>query len=168
MATNSIVAPIISELHSLKTHQELQQIITLAARGAFVFTIIVGAFIALTGSYLLSFFGSAFFKGYPALLILLLGQTINAVSGSVGLIMILTGHHVQAARIFGLSAMLNIIFNAILIPFFGIVGAALATAITTALWNIVMIYFVVAKLKINPTVIRVSNFKTRSPKKVSL
>jgi O-antigen/teichoic acid export membrane protein len=168
MATNSIVAPIISELHSLKMHQELQQIITLAARGAFVFTISVGAFIALAGPYLLSFFGSAFFKGYPALLILLLGQTINAVSGSVGLIMILTGHHVQAARIFGLSAMLNIIFNAILIPFFGIVGAAVATAITTALWNIVMIYFVVAKLKINPTVIRVSNFKTRSPKKVSL
>ena len=133
--------------------EELQQIITLAARGAFVFTIIVGASIAFTGSYLLSFFGSEFSKGYPVLLILLAGQTINAFSGSVGLIMTLTGHHVKAARIFGLSAVLNILFNAILIPYFGIIGAAIATAVTTALWNIVMVYFVVSQLKINPTVI---------------
>jgi O-antigen/teichoic acid export membrane protein len=151
MAANSIVAPVISELHSLKMHQELQQIITLAARGAFVFTIIVGAFIAFTGPYLLLFFGSAFFKGYPALLILLLGQTVNAVSGSVGLIMNFTGHHVQAARIFGLSAILNIVFNAILIPFYGIIGAAIATATTTALWNIVMVIYVGSRLRLNPT-----------------
>ena len=153
MAANSIVAPVISELHSLKMYQDLQHIITLAARGAFIFTFIVGALIALTGPYLLSFFGSVFSKGYPALLILLVGQIINAIAGSVGLIMTLMGHHVQAARIFGLSAMLNILFNAILIPHFGIIGAAVATAATTALWNIVMVYFVVTKLKINPTVI---------------
>jgi O-antigen/teichoic acid export membrane protein len=151
LAANSIVAPVISELHSLKMYKELQQIITLAARGAFVFTIIVGAFIAFTGPYLLSFFGSAFFKGYPALLILLLGQTVNAVSGSVGLIMNFTGHHMQAARIFALSAMLNIIFNAILIPFYGIIGAAIATAVTTALWNIIMVIYVGSRLRINPT-----------------
>jgi len=153
MATNSIVGPVISELHSLKMRQELQHIITLAARGAFVFTFIVGVFIAFTGPYLLIFFGPVFAKGYPVLLILLLGQAVNAIAGSVGLIMTLTGHHVQAARIFGLSAMLNILFNAILIPRFGIIGAAVATAITTALWNIAMAYFVLTKLKINPTVI---------------
>lgn len=151
MAANSIIAPVTSELHSLNMHQELQKIITLAARGAFVFTIIVGAFIAFTGPYLLSLFGSVFFKGYPVLLILLLGQTVNAISGSVGLIMTLTGHHVQAARIFGLSAMLNILFNAILIPHFGMIGAAVATAITTALWNIIMVIYVVSRLRLNPT-----------------
>jgi O-antigen/teichoic acid export membrane protein len=151
MAANSVVAPVISELHSLKMHQELQQIITLAARGAFVFTIIVGIFITIAGPYLLSFFGSAFIKGYPALLILLLGQTVSAVSGSVGLIMNFTGYHVQAARIFGLSAILNIVFNTILIPFYGIIGAAIATATTTALWNIIMVIYVTSRLRLNPT-----------------
>ena len=151
MAANSIVAPVISELHSVEMHQELQQIITLVARGAFIFTVIVGAFIAFIGPYLLLFFGSVFSKGYPVLIILLVGQTINAIAGSVGLIMTLTGHHVQAARIFGLSAMLNILFNAILIPHFGIIGAAVATAITTALWNIMMVIYVGSRLRLNPT-----------------
>jgi len=151
MAANSIVAPVISELHSLKMHQDLQHIITLAARGTFVFTFIVGVFIALTGPYLLIFFGPVFSKGYSVLLILLLGQAVNAIAGSVGLLMTLTGHHVQAARIFGLSAMLNIIFNAILIPRFGIIGAAIATAITTALWNVIMVIYVGSRLRLNPT-----------------
>jgi O-antigen/teichoic acid export membrane protein len=50
------------------------------------------------------------------------------------------------------SAILNIILNAALIPQWGAEGAAMATAISTVVWNILLVSFVQKKLniKMNP------------------
>lgn len=152
-AVNSIAAPMISELYSTGRHQELQRTVTLAARGIFVFTLIASMSLAIMGEYVLGFFGDEFVIGYIPLIILLGGQAINAMSGSVGFLMIMTGHHNQAAMIIGGSAILNILMNAIFIPLYGIVGAAISTAATTALWNLMMLAYVWRRMDINPTVL---------------
>lgn len=101
---------------------------------------------------LLSLFGSEFTVGYSALVILTVGQLVNALAGSVGFIMTMTGHQREAAWVTFGSTVLNISLNAILIPRFGIEGAATATAFTTALMNIVMFGYVQKRLQLNPTV----------------
>nr|WP_277879386.1 polysaccharide biosynthesis C-terminal domain-containing protein [Coleofasciculus sp. FACHB-712] len=97
-------------------------------------------------------FGSSFVEGLPALVILTVGQMVNALSGSVGFLMTMTGHQREAALIIGSSAILNVVLNAALIPYLGINGAALSTALTTALWNIIMLVYVNKQLKINSTI----------------
>jgi O-antigen/teichoic acid export membrane protein len=152
-AVNAIAAPLISELYSTGKHQQLQKMITLAARGVFVFTLVVGIFLVFSGEFLLSLLGQEFVIGYNPLLILLMGQVVNALSGSVGFLMTMTGFHNQAVWILGVSTLLNIVLNILLITKLGLIGAAIATAVTTALWNFLMLVFVFRRLNINPTVL---------------
>ena len=154
MATNTIVAPMVSELYTTGQHRQLQRLITLAARGVSVFTITVSICIACLGKLILGMFGEEFVAGYEILVVLLCGQIINALAGSVGLLMTMTGHQDDAAKILGVSALLSIILNTILIPTAGIMGAAIATAITTIFWNLNMLIYVWRRLNINPTILK--------------
>ena len=48
--------------------------------------------------------------------------------------------------------MLNIILNLVLVPRFGIVGAALATTISMVVWNVLLVIAVRKKLGVNSLV----------------
>ena len=142
----------ISELYSKEQTTQLQRMLTLAARGIFIFTLIASLSIAILGEFILSLFGKEFVAGYLPLLILLFGQVISMLSGSVGFLMTMTGHQNQAAKILSAGILINILMNILLVPVFGIIGAAIATATTTAFLNIVMLSFVWKRLNFNPTV----------------
>jgi len=49
--------------------------------------------------------------------------------------------------------LLNLILNAILIPTIGIMGGAIATALTMALWNVWLHQLVVKHLGVQPSII---------------
>lgn len=153
MATNAIIAPLISELYSTRKHKELQRIVSLAARGVFAFTLLVSVGLAILGKYVLSLFGQEFVVGYIPLLILIGGYLVNALTGPVGLLMTMTGHQNQVGLIFAGSAAVNVGLNALLIPLMGLVGAASSTAFTTIFCNVAMLIYVYRKLGINSTVI---------------
>jgi O-antigen/teichoic acid export membrane protein len=153
MAINAILAPMISELYRTGRGRELQRIIMLASRAIFVFTLVVSVILAVSSKFMLSLFGLNFTIAFVALLILLGGQVVNALAGSVGLIMTMTGHQNQAGAIIAASAAANITLNALLIPFFGLTGAAVSTAFTMALWNIAMFAFVKRRIGINSMIL---------------
>ena len=154
VAVNAIAAPMISELYTAKKRDELQNTITLAARGIFVLTLLISLFLILFGRFILTIYSPDFQVAYLPLLILLAGQATNALTGSVGFIMTMTGHQNQAALIIGAGALANIVLNAILIPRYGLVGAAVATSISTVFWNMSMLVYVLRVLKLNPTILR--------------
>jgi len=153
MAINAILAPMISELYYTGRGRELQRIIMFASRVIFVITLLLGIILAVSGKFMLSLFGSDFTIAFMPLLILLTGQVVNALAGSVGLIMAMTSHQNQAGAIIAASTAANIALNALLIPLFGLVGAAISTAFTMALWNIAMLIFVQRRIGINSTIL---------------
>jgi O-antigen/teichoic acid export membrane protein len=67
--------------------------------------------------------------------------TTWSFAGVVGFVMMMTGHQYQSMQILVIAAVLNIILNAILIPFFGIIGGAIATSSTMAAWNMWMVLY---------------------------
>lgn len=151
IAANAFIAPRIAELYRAGKQQELQMLITWSARGIAVFTLLAAGALALGGKFALGLFGTEFVQAYDALLVLVLGQLFNGLCGSVGLILTMTGHERRAARIMFRSALLNVVLNALLIPVWGMVGAALATATTLIIWNVWMLIVVVRQLGMNPT-----------------
>lgn len=151
-AVTAILAPVIAELYSSGKKEILQKVLTQSARGIFVFTTVMAGILILFGPWVLSLFGSEFSKGYTPLGILLVGQTINAMAGPVGFVMTMTGHHKQAAWIIGFSSASNIFLNIILIPLYGMIGAAIATAVTMAAWNIVMFLYIRDRLRLDTTI----------------
>jgi O-antigen/teichoic acid export membrane protein len=150
-AVNAALAPMISALHASGKVKELQRVVTLAARGIAFFCVPAGLVLVFAGEPILGLFGAEFKAGYRALVILAGGQLVNALSGSVGLLTMMTGHQGRAVRVVAVCVLLNILLNAILIPRFGIAGAAAATAATTILSNLLLLVYVVRHLGINPT-----------------
>ncbi|MCB7128090.1 MAG: flippase [Candidatus Brocadiales bacterium] len=155
IAVNAIAAPMISELYAQGRHNDLQRMITLAARGILIYSLPVTLFIVVLGKWMLGFFGQAFTGGYTALVVLAVGQLVVALAGSVGFLMIMTDHHHEATWIVGGSALLNVILNATLIPVMGIPGAAVATTVANSMNSLVLSVYVKKKLNISATAIRI-------------
>ena len=67
--------------------------------------------------------------------------------------MIMTGHERAAARIMALCVAANIALNAALIPLWGLAGAATATALATAMRNLLMLAYTRRVLNINASAV---------------
>lgn len=154
IAINSIAAPLISEQYSKDNMKELQKLLSSAAQLGSIYTVFACVGLYYFGRDLLGLFGDDFITGYAALLFLLAGYMVSAFAGSVGYILTMTGEQVIMVKIVGFIAILNIALNYILIPIYGLNGAAIATASSVALWNIIMLTTVMKKLGINPTIFR--------------
>lgn len=152
LATNAIVAPMVSELHAADARARLQRLLTLAALATSAVTAALALAFWLAGEALLGLFGPAFTAGYPALMILLGGQVVNALCGPVGYVMTMTGHQDRAALVLAVTAVANLALNAALIPRFGLTGAAAATAISIAAWNLWLLVEVRRRHGLNPSV----------------
>ncbi len=153
VATNAVVAPMISAAYTNNRMDDLKRSLRTASVTVFGLTIPFVAILLLLGEFGLGLFGESFKVAYPALVILCGGQLVNALSGCVGYLMIMTGNERAAARILFCAAVLNVILNAILIPIWGILGAACAAATTLVVWNVWMLVVVWKRLRMNPTVL---------------
>ena len=147
LAVNQAIGPAIAKLYVEGDIRRLQNLITKSSRVIFLISLPIALGLILFGHWFLLLFGSEFAEGRAALTFLSIGQLVNAGMGSVGYLLNMTGHERDTAIGIGASAMLNIILNALLIPKFGLEGAASATAVSTILWNILLMVFVYKRLK---------------------
>jgi O-antigen/teichoic acid export membrane protein len=150
--TNTVVAPMISEYHVAGNRDDLQRLLGLSARIIAVVTTAFAVVFWVLGEWGLSLFGEEFKAGYTALLILIAGQVFNGLCGPVGFLATMTGHERWAAANQFVAAALNVLLNSLLIPRYGMVGAALATATSMAVWNLSLLAFVRVRLRLNPTI----------------
>jgi O-antigen/teichoic acid export membrane protein len=153
MAINTPLAPAVSSAFSEGNKAELQRLATKGARGAFLLCLPVALVYVLFGEAVMRIFGDEFTAGATALVILTVGQMVNAAMGSVGILLQMTGHERDVAIVRASSVALNLTINLILIPRLGIVGAALGAMTTMILWNSWLGFLVYRRLGIQPTVI---------------
>ena len=139
---NSIAAPKFSKLFSSRNMEEFKSFVKLSSRLIFWFSLPIIMFIIINSEFLLGIFGNEFKNGKLVLLILLFGQFINILCGSVGYILMMTNKQNLLLNIIIFSAILNIILNIILIPIYGIMGAAVASTISMICWNLIAMIYV--------------------------
>lgn len=152
IAVNIALAPTIASMYAAGEMAKLQRMITKSARVILIGSLPIAIVLILFGHwFLLFFFGQDFIQGEKALSILGAAQVINAATGSVGILLIMTGYERDAAMCVGISALLNFILNASLIPRWGLEGAAAATATTIIFWNILLAVLVYKRLGIHST-----------------
>jgi O-antigen/teichoic acid export membrane protein len=150
-AINTVAGPKYSELYHGNKLDDLFHVAAKSAQLIFWTTTPILFGLLLLGHPILTLlFGSAFAVAYAPLAILILGQFVNAVSGSTGLFMNMTDNHTALVRIMAVAALANIVLNVLLIPGHGIVGAALAATASISLWNVSILIFI--RLKYNRTI----------------
>lgn len=148
---NRALGPVISRLHAGGEMKRLQGLVTKSARILLLLSLPIALGFITMGYWFLLIYGSEFTQGSVALAILSIGQLINVSMGSVTLLLNMTGHERDVAIGVGISAVLNIILNAVLIPKWGIEGAATATATSTTFWNVLLTVRIVKLIGIHPT-----------------
>lgn len=152
-AVNAIAAPEFASLYAQGDIAGLQRLTSTIAKWMFVPTLVIASGLILFAAPVLNLFGLEFVAGKWAMIALVLGQLVNVGAGSVGYLLIMTGHQNQCAKVIGICALVNIVLNFIAIPTLGILGAGLATGLSMALWNIWLNTLVVKYLDVNPSIV---------------
>lgn len=142
VAINAIQAPVFSNLFHRGEMNKLRANVQKGSRLLFYTSVPVCLFIWLFPESLLGIFGKQFKSGATALIILAGGNLVNSLTGSVGVLLQMTGKQKEYNYIVLSAAGLNIILNVILIPLYGINGAAIASASSKILQNCVAAWYV--------------------------
>jgi O-antigen/teichoic acid export membrane protein len=137
VAINSIAMPKFAELYEKKDSIRFERFVKKSTFLMFVVSFPILIIILIFPSFLLGIFGKEFINGREALLILATGQFFSTISGSVINILNMSNRQKIAQNIVAISTFINICLNLILIPHYGIIGAAIATATSTILWNLI-------------------------------
>lgn len=149
-AMNMVLAPRFAALYARGEIGSLQHLVTVGARVILGFNLLAATGFALLGKWFLGlFFGSEFTASYAPLMILLIGQCVNSATGSVGFLLNMTGHERETARGILVSVVLNILLNLLLVPLWGIAGAAVAMAAGLVTSNVLLWWAVYKRLGIN-------------------
>ena len=129
MSLATIVPSLISASYTSNDHSELKKLVRESSRWILNIAIPITFLLILEGKFILEYaYGEKFVAGYSVLLILCIGQLINAGSGLMGMVMQMTGWHNLFMRITIFWGVISILLNIILVQFIGIEGAALSTA----------------------------------------
>jgi O-antigen/teichoic acid export membrane protein len=150
---NSISAPLFAQLYVKKDMAGLQKLVSTSVRWMFFPALMLSLGLIVFAEPVLKLFGDEFIAAKWTLVALILGQLVNVGTGSVGYLLMMTGHQNQSAVVMGISALVNLILNLIGIYWLGILGAALATAFSLMLWNLWLHRLVVKYLGIYPSII---------------
>lgn len=147
-SVNAVHAPKIAEFFSAKNFNQLENTIKKATRLIFVLTFPAIIILTILSGFILNLFGTEYVIAQNALYILVIGQSINALCGSVGVYMNMTGKQNTFQKILLTALILNIFLNWVLIPIYGINGAAFATSFSMIFWNIITVVYIYKKDKI--------------------
>jgi O-antigen/teichoic acid export membrane protein len=148
-ALNALVAPMIARFHAEQRMSDLERSVMIATQVVFWPSLVGGLLAILGGKYILGVFGVGFESGHLVLTILVLGHMINVGSGPVSYLMTMTGNQHRCATIWATTAAGQFALNLLLIPIWGIVGAAIGTTLATCFLSISLTVLVRRRLNIS-------------------
>lgn len=150
-AVSAPLAPTVAGLFALRDMERLQRVVTKSARVILLLSLPIAFVLIIFGYWFLLLFGQEFTQGRTTLILLSLAQLITAAAGPVGLLLTMTGHERDAAKGVAIGAVVNIILNILLIPKWGLQGAAIAMLSSTFVWNVLLVIWVYRRLGIHST-----------------
>jgi O-antigen/teichoic acid export membrane protein len=135
-AVNTVYAPKIAELYTLKKYNTLNQSVRKATKLIFITSFLPILLLFFFANSFLKLFGDDYTQAAIALQVLMVGQIVNTFTGSVGMYMNMTNRQKVLQNILLITIVLNFILNFVLIPKYGMLGAAISTSFSTAGWNL--------------------------------
>lgn len=147
---NAMFAPTIAELHSQGERQKLEAMFKVVTKWVITFSLPIFWIVTLFSTALLSIGGKDFSPAWPLVVAFALGSMVNVGTGSVGYILLMTGH-TRISFLNSLTAIIvNIVVGVILAPRYGAMGVAIATGLAVAVANVMRLLQVRLLLKMQP------------------
>ena len=135
---NAVIAPYLVEFFNDTSRGDHLKQIKRLLRLIFAFGLVLCVAFACYPHFFLNLFGEDYLLGTTPLIVLGFGQLFNIFMGPVGNALNMANSERIVFRTSALTLVLNLVLNFILIPSYGLIGAASATVFTLALWNILL------------------------------
>ncbi len=127
---DAIFAPMIAELYHKKQIQRLEQLFSTSTRWGILLSLPIFLLIFFfPDEILFVLFGKEYVAGWLPLSILAVGQFANVGTGAIGFLFVMTGNQNRWLLLSGSMLFLNGAISIWLVPNYGMVGAAIGTAI---------------------------------------
>lgn len=150
-----IYSPMIADFFHKKEMKRVEEIYRISTKWGLYISIPLFLTILFTSRELLTIaFSSEYASGALPLVFLALSQLINIGTGPIDVLLIMTNRQKTWLVISGIMLAANIILNTILIPSFGLIGAAIGTAITVSASSIIGLAIIKRNLNVWPYDIR--------------
>ena len=148
VTVNITVSTKIAEYFSTKNNLEMCKILRNSSRLIFMLTLPVTILICMFSEDILGFFGGDYVAAREALLILMIGQGICSVFGCAAVYLNMTGRQHIFQVILVLAVLINFALNRVLIPEYGMTGAAISFVGSSFFWNFISAVIVYRKDKV--------------------
>jgi len=142
-AVQRVTNPTFARFYGKKDYGNIRSLIKVTMFKISLITIFIVSFLAIFGKVLIEvIFTKDFLPAYIPLLILLIGYSFYAAFVPIGGCLSSIGKVKIVFKISLLCAILNTLLNIILIPRFGLIGAASATSVSLIFTTFINIYFI--------------------------
>ena len=131
---HQITLPDAADAYVGEQHGLLRRLITRANGLGMMVCLASTIGVTVLGQWILGLFGPEFLAGHLCLVILSLSQLVRASLGPASHILALAGQERSTIPVSIVSMAALGVLNAVLIPTFGLVGAALSVLLTTLIW----------------------------------
>ncbi len=153
----NIAKPMISELYHQSEMMRLKQLYQTLTRWALVLILPLIVTVILFSKPILSIFGDEFVRGVPVLILVAFGMLINASTRMCQSMISMTGRSRLTFFITLIGLVLNVIFDVIFIPRWGMIGSAFGSLLVFAILGITrlsLVYFLIGIWPYNLTIIK--------------
>jgi O-antigen/teichoic acid export membrane protein len=146
VASNSIFPSLASRLYEVGETERLGRLFRALVKWISLSTLVATISLILLRDEVLFIFGTSFQNAAETLVVLAIAQWIVATVGPAGYVLLMTGK--ERVELVGkvVISVLNVVLNFLLVPPFGILGAAVATAISLAILNVIRLAAVQSSL----------------------
>lgn len=128
-AVKAAIGPRFAAIIAENDRSKLAAFATEATRWTFFPALAIGLTVLAAGEFLLSLFGAAFTEGRVVMAILLAGILVRALVGPAEVLLTMADKQMLCVYLYAVALVANIGLNVVLIPHFGIEGAAIAGAV---------------------------------------
>ncbi len=148
---NNIFGPLIAGKLGVHKMEDVGILNAAATRWMLFMTLPIAVFLMLSRDPMMLIFGEKFLQDGPTVLLILgFGSIFIALSGTGGLLFVLGGQQFAELGMLIFLVLLNILLNLLLIPPYGIIGAAFSTVISNMVVILSRILLIHRYFKIHP------------------
>lgn len=150
LTLNVTFAPTIAELFSKGEKEKLAVMFQVVTKWIITFSLPLCLICMLFSRSLLAISGKSFVGAWPLLLALAVGSMINAGTGPVGYMLLMTGYQKLSFINSLVAVVVNIVLGIFLTTRYGAFGTAVATGLALAIVNLMRLLQIRLLLKIHP------------------
>ncbi len=152
-ASTLAIAPMLAQHFHAGDRRKAQAIIGVSAWTGFAFALAAFGLFAIWGEQVLEIFGPGYGEGYAVLMLLSIGLLFDAATGSSRTTMMMTDHERAYAAIAGGATLVGLALQVLVIPVYGLVGAAAATMAVRIATQIGVGAYCRLRIGIDPTIL---------------